>query len=364
MTRFFLIATLFYFLPLSQLWAEEPIKIGAIFSLSGWASHGGAYEKNALDLALTDVNNSGGILGRKVEIIYEDNKSDLKQNVTAFKKLVDLDKVPVIIGPNWAEFLEVIAPLANTANVPMISPSGYRAEIFENNSFVFTLIPPHSVAIRSLFEEIKLKGFKKILLLVTENGYTIELSESLISLLKEEGIKFEQLTFKDTETDFKHSILKIKQSDTDLVVNFLVESGSNYAFFKQAKELKLNLPIFGCNTISYDTELKANPAIAEGAIFFDFIIKGGNDFINRYKKKYHTTPVNTSSYAYDALFLVKKSIEECGYSGQEINDCLKKISYMGISGPIEFDSKGVISTVKTNSTLFTIKNGQIVNYLG
>jgi len=93
------VVAIFAFLAVPTARAAEPIKIGAAFALSGSIAVYGEGFKKCIDLAVEEINAKGGIKGRKIEIVYEDNKSNPKDCVTAVRKLITVDKVPVIFGP-------------------------------------------------------------------------------------------------------------------------------------------------------------------------------------------------------------------------------------------------------------------------
>ncbi|MEZ4754426.1 MAG: ABC transporter substrate-binding protein [Bdellovibrionota bacterium] len=359
----FIVFILLSFNFLSTVLAEDTIKIGALFSLSSWGAEGGYQELNGLRLALDDINNSGGINGKQVELVVEDFRSDLKQTVTSFKKLITVDKVPVVIGPNWAEFLEAVSPVANSAEVPVLSPSGYNKTIFIKNKFSFTLMSPHEIAVQPLVEDIIKKGFKTVAVLVSENAYYQGIYEATKLLLKEAGISVEPvISFSTGETNFIPSILKLKKLKPDAIIAYLLEDGSLSKFFKQANEIKLGLPLYSSLGLEYSEIIKKNPEIADGAIYYHYLLVGGAEFLKRYETRFESSPGTASSRAYDSLFIVKNAIEKCGMTSLEIQDCLAKTDYQGISSRIKFDQSGVITGIKHNSELRIVKNGKFLEY--
>lgn len=111
-------------LSFSGVYAQETYRIGAAFALSGSIAVYGEGFKKAVDLAVEEINASGGIRGKKLEIIYEDNKSNPKDCVTAVRKLITVDKVPVIFGPAASSNFMAAAPVAQENKVVMISAQG------------------------------------------------------------------------------------------------------------------------------------------------------------------------------------------------------------------------------------------------
>ena len=139
-----------------SLAAEPPIKIGALFALSGWAAIGGRSELNATTMAIDEINAAGGVLGRPIELVVEDNRSDLRATVSAVIKLKNIDSVPVIFGPNWAEFADVAAPVFESSKVIMLTALSQDADKEKaENLGVDDYLVKSQVVIADVIERIK-----------------------------------------------------------------------------------------------------------------------------------------------------------------------------------------------------------------
>lgn len=350
------LAILCLFFQAETLLAADPIDIGAIFSLSSWGADGGSSELNGARMAQDDINAAGGIGGRELRLIVEDNRSDLKASVSAFKKLVSVDKVPVLIGPNWTEFTEVVAPLAEDHRIPMITPSGYRKNVISSRAFVFSLWPPPNVATAPLSDYILRKGNKKIAVLISENAYY----EGLLHAIQEQlhQIELKIMRFNEGTLDYRSHITRLKSSDIDAVLALLMESGDLSSFFRQAKQLKLKFPIYAANGIPFSEAIKSDPEIANGVIYFDYKVPGKDSFRKRYEKRFSQKPGFASAQAYDALYIIKKAIEDCGLEPEKIKECIKNTSMTGQTGKIVFDEGGVIKGALQNSYLLQVVDGE------
>jgi branched-chain amino acid transport system substrate-binding protein len=340
--------------------AEDVIRIGAIFSASGWGADGGTSELDGALLAQADINARGGIGGQRLELLVEDNQSDLKDTASAFKKLVSVQKVPAMIGPNWAEFVEIAAPLAQQHQIPMLSPSGYKDGLFTGKDFIFTLWPPHATATKPLSDYLIAQKYKAITVLLSENAYLEGVMEAVQAQLQGSPAKIRTIMrFIPGQKDFKSTLAKIKQSGSDAVLALLLENGDLSNFFKQTREIMLNLPLYSANGPAFDEIIHKDPAIAEGVIYFDYLVPGGAEFLKRFQEKFQRLPGFASAKAYDAVCLIKQAIETCGAAPSQIKDCLKKIHYQGLSGEIEFDANGVIRSSKPNTYLIRIRDGKL-----
>ncbi|MBN8548974.1 MAG: ABC transporter substrate-binding protein [Deltaproteobacteria bacterium] len=357
-TSYFLtiLGVLFCFSPVH---AEDPIKIGAVFSLSSWGALGGTQELNGLLMARDEINAAGGISGRPVQLIVEDTQSDLKSTAAAFRKLIDFNSVSAIVGPNWAEFTEVAVPIAESAKVPFVSPSGYKEGLFENKKFSFTLQVPHYISARPLAQAMAQRGYKSIAVLVTDNAYLEGIFDGFRRVLPESDARITSIErVSPSQSDFRSMIAKIKKSNADAVLALLLEGGNLHNFLTQARQLKLSLPIYSANGIPYDDLISKDMAIAEGVVFFDYLVPGGPEFIQAYTKRFGAQPGFASARAYDALYLIKAAIEQCGVQPAQIRECLSTSKYAGRSGTISFDRNGVLQSKEANTFLQQVKNAK------
>lgn len=339
--------------------AEEPIKVGAIFSLSSWGAHGGTTELNGALIARDEINSAGGIKGRPIELIIEDTQSDFKTTASAFRKLLSVDGVVAVVGPNWAEFTEIAVPIAEAAKVPLISPSGYSEGMLKGKRFAFTLQPPHTLSTKPLADLLKNRGYKAVTVVLAENAYLNGIFEGFRKNTSEPDKVFSTvMRFNPEQADFRSVISKIKASDADAVLVLLLEGGGLSNFFVQAKQLNIGLPLYSANGIPYDQIIMKDWSIAEGVTYFDYIISGGPGFIGKYKARFKEEPGFASGRAYEAVYMIKRAIEGCGIEPVRIRECLSASRFPGHAGEVSFDSEGQIQTTETNTRLLRVTNAK------
>ncbi len=141
----------------------EPIKIGSI--LTGEGAAWGIAAKNGIDMAVEEINADGGINGRPLKVIHEDDQSDPKKAITAFQKLTDIDKVRIIIGTSWSNTGLAVAPLADENEVLMISPSLGVKEFNEGSRFLFNTWPHDYRLSEALADHVYAQGHRKVALI-------------------------------------------------------------------------------------------------------------------------------------------------------------------------------------------------------
>src|SRR5208283_1982610 len=154
-------------------YAIEPYRIGAIFSVTGAASFLGEPEKNTALLLQDEINKSGGINGRPIEIIIEDSKSDETQAVLAARKLIDSDKVLAIIGPSTTGESMALVPLMNSAKIPLISCAA-GADItqpVEDRHWIFKVPQYDTSAAEAIYAYMKKRDISKVGIVSISTGY-------------------------------------------------------------------------------------------------------------------------------------------------------------------------------------------------
>jgi len=345
----------------SPAFAEtDPIKLGAIFSLSSWGAEGGTGELHGAMLAVEEINRSGGIRGRPIELIVEDNRSDLKTSASAFMKLSAVDQVPAIVGPNWMEFIDVVAPLAVKHRVPVVTPSGYHERHLKDDPWVFVLWPPPLVATRILADRIVRDGRKRVTAFVSDNTYYQGVWRALENQLAAAGVKVDEaISFPPGTTDFRSALTRVSRSATEALLPLLVESGDFATFLRQRLALKNTLPLYGANTLPFDKTVQGELGLAEGLIYFDYVTAGGSDFARKYRERFAAEPGFGSAKAYDGVFIIADAARTCGLGRQQVRSCLRAVDYKGASGPIRFTKTGVIEDATPNTSLLVVRDGKI-----
>jgi len=188
---------------------EETIKIGSILSLNGAASSWGQAAQNGMNLAVEDINREGGIHGKKIKIVYENDQSDPTQTVTAYNKLKNINDIKFFIGASWTKFGLPLKDLIN--NEIFISPSLGSRTFNEGNKYIFNTRQHDYILSRDLAKYIYNKGHRTISILSVNDPYNKEQADELKRVFENLGgtVKYvfePVIEQKDVRTD----LLKIK----------------------------------------------------------------------------------------------------------------------------------------------------------
>lgn len=344
------IALIIYFglSKLSNKSDSEEFVIGSIQALTGETSKPGLETKEGIDLAVEEINNKGGINGKTLRIIYEDDKCNLKNSVNAAKKLIEIDKIKIVLGPTCSSSAMAVAPIAeenkvvmfvSTASVPALKEAG---DYIFRNSLAGEL---HSIKMADFaFKELNAKT-ASILYINLDNG--IGYKDAFKQRFEELGGKIlNSESYEKGISDFKTQLLKIKENNPD-VLYIAGQAFENSV--KQAGELGMKTQLLGPITIETGDLLNIAPKEAEGLYYSSPSFGMGNDpieinFQEKYKSKYGKLAEVFAANGYDAAMLIGDALKKCGYKTDCIRDYLYSVKdYHGVSGMTTFDSFGEVS---------------------
>jgi branched-chain amino acid transport system substrate-binding protein len=342
---------------------EKEIKIGAILPLTGDGATYGERVKKGIELAMNEINTQG-FIGKKISIIFEDDKLDPAIGVSVFQKLATVDKVPCVIGPISSGVVLAVAPLANKYRVVVLSPYASNYKISEAGEYIFRNYP--SDAVQGVIDaKVAIKmGFRKAAVLNINSDYGVGLKivfEKEFTKLGGEIVYSE--SFNTGETDFRSYLTKIKNSKAEFI--FLPGNEKEIGLILiQAKELKLNLPIISTDAFLPEPIIKTVGKAAEGVIFTTFYEYKGKEyteFYRKYKKKYGEEPSLLEGLGYDAMWVIAKAIEMVVQSneritGPKIKEALSKLEINGATGKIVFDKNGDLVGQEERFIVQKIKN--------
>lgn len=342
-----------------------PIRIGFIGPLSGDAAGLGADDRAGVELAVKEINDAGGINGRTLEVIFEDGKCNGKDANTAATKLIDVDKVPVIIGGLCSSETLAAAPLAEAAKVALISPASSNPSITQAGDFVFRVWPSDTGQGKAMAEYLNSKNIKKVGIIYMNQDYNLGLATAFkqnFEALGGQVVAWE--TYEQDAKDFRTQIAKARAARPDAIylVPYSVDGG---LLVKQIRELKITLPLYGSETLgSKESVEAAGKENIEGLIYatpkFDSEWPKAKEFLPKataLKGSDLSIPAIAAN-AYDAAYLVAEAFKQKGISGEAVRDYLYTVKdYDGAGGKLTIDSNG---DALKEFQLMQIKNGEFV----
>jgi len=333
----------------------DVIEIGVITALTGSEAKFGEAHKRGYEIALEEINAAGGVLGRPLKLIIEDDASKPENAISAAEKLATQTNVPLILGSYSSAATLPAAQTATKYQVPFIVPTAAADNITEFGSkYVFRINSPSSeyasTAISFLMDQVK----PKTLAIIYENtNFGTSTAEPARKLAEEAGIEVVAFEgYAKGAPDFKPliSAVKSKNPDAVLFVSYLLDAT---LLMRQARELDFNPKVYigagaGFSTPEFVREEGAGKdaeyTFSATLWTTDVTWKGAAEFAAKFQERYGVEPAYHSAETHAALYLVKDVLERAGsLDRQAVRDALAATD-MGpdatIFGPMKFDEKG------------------------
>lgn len=329
----------------------DSIKIGSMFELTGSAAAYGTSMNNAVHMAVAEINEDGGINGKQVEVIEYDTKTDETEAASLTTRLGTRDQVAAIIGPATTGSMQAAIPSANTAEVPIMSPTATDDGVLTDSNgdvhpYAWRTSFTNSFQGSALaqFANDELNAKKAVILSDNSSDYAIGLTETFGTIFDGEIVASEN--FSEGETDFSAVLTNIKDLDFDVlyVPGYYEEAGP---IIKQAREMGLKQPILGPDGMG--NEILRDLAGAENMndIYYTshFVVTSEDpavqEFVSNYKDEFNIEADMFTGLAYDSVYVLKEAIENAESSDpKEVNEALKDITdFPGITGTFSFDEK-------------------------
>jgi len=355
----------------------DPVKIGVIQPLSGPVAASGNYVRMGAEIARDWINARGGVLGRPIVLLIEDNKSDPKEAATAAEKLIVKDKVPVIMGA-WGSSMTLAAmPKLEEYGVPMVVETSSASTVTKRgNPWVFRISPPSEMEALGLEKYMKDLGIKKAEFLAVNTDWGRGAVAAFGDVVKRSGAGVGATEFMDqAATDMNAQITKIKADNGDTL--FLTTSVEQITLvLKQAQEQRLARKVITTGGSSSPSQLikQAGPA-AEGTYHILFFLpwfpeampdgKLAKAFVDEWNKRGHPFEGLTEGFrGHDGILTAVEAIKIAGAPDPKaVRDALWKVNIMGVNGPIKFEKDGPAGKESGQSKpsifLVEIKDGKI-----
>jgi len=326
----------------------DAIKIGAIGPLSGAASTYGVSVKEGAQLLEKEVNDAGGINGKKIQFVFEDDQADPNSSMQAFNKLVDDEKVCAILGPVTSGATLAVAPNATSRQIPMITPTGTEPTITKvGGEYMFRgcFVDSFQGEVLAKYSSETLKSKTAAVLYNSGSDYSKGIADSFKAKFEAAGGTVgEFLTYNDKDTDFKAQLTKIKSLNPDILVlpDYYNVVG---LIAKQARGMDIKSQLLGGDGWESEELAKIGQDAVNGALYINHYYSGDQDtavksFVDSYKKEYNKEPDAFAALSYDTSKILVKAIEKAGKTdGAAIKDALASMEMTSVTGNIKFNDE-------------------------
>ncbi|HZW35886.1 MAG TPA: ABC transporter substrate-binding protein, partial [Candidatus Deferrimicrobiaceae bacterium] len=311
--------------------AAEPLKIGAILSVTGPASFLGAPEAKTLEMLVEETNKKGGILGRKVELIVKDSGASPEKAFSFAKQLIEENKVFAIIGPSTSGESMKIKSVAEEGKTLLLSCAAAEVIVNPVAKYVFKTPQSDKDAVIKIFQQMKKMKITRIAVLSSNTGFGNAGKAQIEKLAPAYGITIlANEVYDKAASDLTAEVTKVKAANVQAILNWSIEPAQAIAI-KNARQIGLKVPIFQSHGFGNIKYVQAAGAAAEGVLFpagrllvVDVLPKNHPQkaVLAKYKKDYESRfkeDVSTfGGHAYDAYMILVKAIENTNSTDREL----------------------------------------------
>ncbi|MFI5337396.1 MAG: ABC transporter substrate-binding protein [Opitutales bacterium] len=346
--------------------AVEPIRLGLFMSMSGRDASFGQASVAGARLAVDEINAGGGVLGRPLELLVEDNRSLAGESATAVKKLISRDKVVALIGECVSGRTLEAAPVAQTAGVPLVTPASTNPRVTAVGDCIFRVCfaDPFQGEVLASFACRRL-GLRRAALLVDNSApYAVGLTEAFVrtfTALGGEIIARQQYT--GGEKDFRAQLTTIKAAGPDFLFMpaYYAEAG---LAARQARQLGFTAPFLGGDAYEAPEFLDIGGPALEGTYYSTHYSPENADpavqaFVARFRARHGTVPNGLSALSYDAVRLIADAITRAGSTARaDVRAALAATrNFASVTGRTTIDAHR--DAVK-DAAIMTVRDGRIV----
>ncbi len=327
--------------------AAEPIKIGMVSPITGASAEGGKFARQGAQQAL-DIVNEKGVLGRKLELIIEDDQTTNPGAVLALSRLAAQTEIVAFIGSLRSTQVQAMAPDVLKAGKPFMFGGTDPTLTQQGNKWLFRCRPndSYSAKVIAQFGVEDLKQQKWAIVSSTD-AFGTNGSKALVAALKDRGIEPVLIQgYTNQASDFSAVVLAVRQSGADVLGTYFTFETDLGIFARQLRQLGVRIPWIGSPSVTNVTALNlAGPALYGTYGVADYALDAtpaSKAFGEKYLSLYKTNPDNQSSWTYDAVGLLARAIEDAkSVEPEAIRAALAAIrGYEGAEGQYNFDDKG------------------------
>ena len=326
----------------------DKVRVGVFMSTTGSTANFGISSVNGIKMAADEINKAGGINGKQVELLVQDDRSDASEAATIVTKFVTQDQVNAVIGEVASSRSIAAAPIAQNAKIPMLTPSSTNPEVTKKGDFIFRscFIDPYQGAAIAQFAAKTLGAKTAAIMVDRKNDYSTGLEKVITETFTRLGGKMVATqSYQEGDQDFNAQLTSLKGANPEVI--FVPGYYNDVGLIaKQARDKGITVPLIGGDGWDSEQLYKIGGTALNGSFFtnhyspFDTapnVVK----FVNDYKSRYNSTPDALAATAYDAANIMFDAIKRSkSLSGTDIRDALAATNaFPGVTGTVTFNKQ-------------------------
>ncbi len=327
--------------------SDDSILVGEVGSLTGPEATFGISTNKGIKLAFKEINDAGGINGKKLELITLDDQGKPEEAATAVTKLITQNKVSAILGEVASGRSLAMAPISQQNKVPMITPSSTNPKVTAVGDYIFRVcfIDPFQGTVMAKFAHDTLKAKKVAVLRDVKNDYSVGLADFFIETYKKLGGEIIlDKSYSAGDIDFKSQLtaIRAKHPDAIFVPGYYTDVG---LIARQARELGIKAPLLGGDGWDSPKLQEIGGKAVNGSYFSNHYSAEDKSphvqsFIARFKAMNNEIPDGLAAMGYDAAMVLAASMKSAkSLSGPDIKEAIAAVrNYQGVTGNISIDA--------------------------
>lgn len=352
---------------------KDPYRIGAVLSLTGTYAGLGEPEKNTIEMEVARINAAGGVNGRPIEVVFEDDATDADTAVAATTRLIDKEGVLAIIGATGTGATMAMRQEIDRAGIPQLSPAGGTVITSMFDPLVFQTPWSNSLVVPFTLAYVKDQGITKIGVISDSGGFGADGLAVLEAEASKAGVTIvASEVFNPGDADMSAQLTKIKSAGAEALVMWT--AGKEAAIVvKNANDLKLGIPVFGSHGNARSELIEGAGDAIEGFRFSAGKIllpesygtdsesyKVATDFVDRYTAEYGKAPDTFAGHAYDSLYIIVNAMSRLdeGFTPADLRDEIEKTSgFLGIGGVFTYSATDHNGMGADDLVMYEVKGG-------
>jgi branched-chain amino acid transport system substrate-binding protein len=352
--------------------AQEPIRIGAFLAVTGPASFLGDPEQKTLELYVEKINAEGGVLGRKLQLVSYDSAGDAEKARTFAKRLIEQDKVDVIVGGSSTGETMAAVPLVEAAGIPFISLAGAVVIVEPVKKWVFKTPHTDRMACDKIFVDMKARGATKAALISGSGGFDKSMRAECLKVAPSRGVEIvADETYGATDTDMTAQLTKIRGSSAQAVLNAGFGQGPAIVT-RNYRQVGLTLPLYQSHGVASKEYIKLSGDAANGVrlpaaalLVADLLAVGDAQkpvvtaYRDAYEGRYKSDVSTFGGHAYDGLMLAVGAIKAAGGTDRaKVRDALEATrGYVGTGGVVNMSATDHMGLDLSAFRMLEVRNG-------
>jgi branched-chain amino acid transport system substrate-binding protein len=343
--------------------AQAPIRIGASLAQTGVYAALGQNQRRGYQLCVKHMNEKGGVLGRKLELVQYDDGSDPATAVRLYEKLITQDKVDLVLGPFGSPISEAVANVNENYRMPMVVPAASTTSIFKKGrKFIFMMLPRAEVFLEGLIDMAAKKGLKTVALINADEIFARAVIQGTVELAKKKGLQVVLVdAYPEGNTDFSAILTKVRAANPDVLAG-ATRFEDAVAITRQMKALNVNPRMTGLTSgvdlpkfhevlgRAAEFVYGATPWVPElvelragGLIPIARQYPGAREFVESYKKEFPGADLSyQSAFGYGGCEILVEAIRRAGsLDSEKLREAILKMDHNTVFGGFRVDRDGV-----------------------